>query len=97
MMLYLISYDVSTVNAAGKRRLRRVAKRCEDYGVRVQNSVFECAIPYEGLLVLKSELEQIIDPQQDSLRIYPLGKNAREKIIHIGQEKAFNVEDPLVI
>ncbi len=96
-MLYLISYDVSTINAAGKRRLRRVAKLCEDYGVRVQNSVFECVIPYEGLLMFKAGLEKIIDPAQDSLRIYPLGKHGRDKIIHIGQEKAFDVEAPLII
>lgn len=97
IMLYIVSYDVSTTSAAGKRRLRRVAKLCENYGVRVQNSVFECVIPYEGLLVLKTALEQVIDTEQDSLRIYPLGKNGREKIIHIGQEKAFDVEAPIII
>lgn len=96
-MLYLISYDVSTNTPAGRKRLRQVARACENCGVRVQNSVFECVLPYEGLLLLKNEIEHIIDEKQDSLRIYPMGKNGREKIIHIGVNHSFDVEAPLII
>ncbi|NLD03729.1 MAG: CRISPR-associated endonuclease Cas2, partial [Clostridiales bacterium] len=72
-MLLLITYDVSTMDAAGKTRLRRVAKRCLDYGQRVQNSVFECLVDEAQYKVLKHELEKLIDPAQDSLRFYNLG------------------------
>ena len=68
-MLLLITYDVSTMDAAGKTRLRRVAKRCVDYGQRVQNSVFECLVDEAQYKVLKHELEKLIDPAQDSLHI----------------------------
>lgn len=96
-MLYLISYDVSTTTPAGRKRLRHVAKACENCGVRVQNSVFECVLPYEGLLMLKNELEHIMDKTQDSLRIYPMGKNGRDKIIHLGLNHSFDVEAPIII
>lgn len=96
-MLYLISYDVSTMTAPGRCRLRRVAKACENYGVRVQNSVFECAMDYTVYLQLREKLTKLIHPEEDSLRIYPLGKNGREKIVHIGKERGFDVEGPLVL
>lgn len=96
-MLYLISYDVSTTTPAGRRRLRRVARACEDYGVRVQNSVFECVLEYDVFLRLKEDLASLIDKEQDSLRFYPLGKNGREKVIHLGVERAFDVEAPIII
>lgn len=96
-MLYLISYDVSTMTASGRGRLRRVAKACENYGVRVQNSVFECAMDYIVYIQLREKLSKIINPEEDSLRIYPLGKNGREKIVHIGKERGFDVEGPLVL
>ncbi len=96
-MLYLVSYDVCTNTLAGQRRLRRVAKVCEDFGVRVQNSVFECVLEYEGFLLLKDRLAKLIDMQQDSLRIYPMGRRGREKVVHLGVEKAFDVEAPLIL
>lgn len=96
-MLYLISYDVSTMTASGRGRLRRVAKACENYGVRVQNSVFECAMDNIVYIQLRENLSKIINPEEDSLRIYPLGKNGREKIVHIGKERGFDVESPLVL
>lgn len=96
-MLYLISYDVSTQTAHGRARLRRVAKACENYGVRVQNSVFECAMDYSVYVQLRGKLTKLINPEEDSLRIYPLGKNGREKIVHIGKERGFDVEGPLVL
>ncbi len=96
-MLYLVSYDVSTTTRAGRARLRRVAKACEDYGVRVQNSVFECVLEYEGFLQLRHRLTELIDVKTDSLRFYPMGKHGREKVVHIGVERAFDVEAPLIL
>ncbi len=96
-MLYLVSYDVSTATRAGRARLRRVAKACEDYGVRVQNSVFECVLEYEGFLQLRQRLSELIDAETDSLRFYPMGKRGREKVVHLGVERAFDVEAPLIL
>lgn len=96
-MLYLISYDVSTMTPDGRKRLRHVAKECKNYGIRVQNSVFECELSYELYLLLKQKLIGIIDPEEDSLRIYPLGKNGRDKVIHIGAKSAIDVTAPLVL
>jgi len=67
-MMVLVSYDVSTVDKAGRSRLRRIAKKCLDYGVRVQNSVFECDVDPAQWAKLKHELEEIIEEEQDSLR-----------------------------
>lgn len=97
MNLYLISYDVSTNTPAGRRRLRQVARLCEDYGIRVQNSVFECVMNHATFLNLKYQLERIIDAESDSLRFYPMGRNKRDKIIHLGAQRAFDVEAPLII
>ena len=83
-MLMLVSYDVNTVNAAGRRRLRRIAKVCEDWGIRVQNSVFECTVDWSQWLGLKAQLEAICEPTVDSLRYYNLGNNYREKVVHYG-------------
>lgn len=96
-MLYLISYDVSTATPAGKRRLRRVAKVCEDYGVRVQNSVFECSLQYDSFLEFKRTLISIMDIEKDSIRFYPLGKNGREKVVHVGVANGINVDAPLIL
>lgn len=71
MNLYLISYDVATSSPAGQKRLRRVARLCENYGVRVPNSVFECIMDYSTFLSLKHQLECVIDNQTDSLRFTP--------------------------
>ncbi len=89
-MLMLVSYDVKTVNAAGRRRLRRIAKACEDWGVRVQNSVFECTVDWSQWLKLKSDLESICDPELDSLRYYNLGNNYKEKVVHYGAKPAID-------
>ena len=67
-MLMLVSYDVNTVNAAGRRRLRRIAKVCEDWGIRVQNSVFECTVDWSQWLGLKAQLEANCEPAVESLR-----------------------------
>lgn len=82
---------------AGQRRLRRVAKKCEDYGVRVQNSVFECVVDNVQLTKLKMELLEIIDQEVDSLRFYRLGNNYKSKVEHIGVKMAIKVEDTLIL
>lgn len=96
-MLYLISYDVSTEDRDGKNRLRKVAKVCENYGIRVQNSVFECVLTHVDYLHLRNELSHLINNDTDSLRFYPLGKNGREKVVHIGVNRGIDVEGALVL
>lgn len=97
-MLMLVSYDVSTVTAAGRRRLHRVAKACEDYGVRVQNSVFECYVDWSQWLTLKDRLEKICNLEVDSLRYYNLGNSYHEKVIHVGAKPTVNpMEDALLL
>lgn len=83
-MLVLVTYDVSVVTAGGRRRLRKIAKTCLDYGMRVQNSVFECEIDAAQFTVLKNELMEIYNPKEDSLRFYFLGKKGRQKVEHMG-------------
>lgn len=96
-MIYLISYDVSTIMPAGQRRLRRVARACENHGIRVQQSVFECSMSSEIYVAFKAELAALINPEEDSLRIYPLGSKARDKVIHMGRETSIDVEAPLIL
>lgn len=95
-ILVLITYDVSTITDGGKKRLRRVAKKCEDYGVRVQNSVFECVVDAAQLKTLEIALEEIIDPAVDSLRFYRLGNNYKSKVKHVGAKESLDVEGPLI-
>lgn len=83
-MLVLITYDVSVVTSDGQRRLRNIAKVCLDYGTRVQNSVFECEVTPAQLVILKAELMDIYNPDEDSLRFYHLGKKGRQKVEHCG-------------
>ncbi|CAM3972168.1 CRISPR-associated endonuclease Cas2 [Cohnella lubricantis] len=96
-MLVLIAYDVSTVNAAGQRRLRQVAKACLAYGQRVQNSVFECVVDATQFAALKLRLIELIDEEQDSLRFYQLGNNYKSKVEHIGVKASFDLEEPLIL
>lgn len=95
-MLVLITYDVNTETAAGKNRLRKVAKQCVNYGTRVQNSVFECILEPAQCLTLKSILTDIIDESTDSIRFYYLGKQQKAKVEQIGISKGINVEEPLI-
>lgn len=83
-MLVLITYDVSVISEGGSKRLRNIAKTCQDYGMRVQNSVFECEVTPAQFVTLKNELMNIFDPEEDSLRFYMLGKKGREKVEHVG-------------
>lgn len=78
-MKIVITYDVTTSNPEGRKRLRKVAKICQNYGIRVQNSVFECVVDSTQFVMLKHQLIEAIDPEEDSLRFYRLGKNYRSR------------------
>ena len=95
-MMVLVSYDVATVDKRGQSRLRKVAKTCQDYGVRVQNSVFECVVDPAVWVTLKARLEEIYDPDQDSLRFYFLGANWKKRIEHLGKTEHVDVTDTLI-
>ena len=96
-MLVLITYDVSTQDAAGARRLRNVAKACIAHGQRVQNSVFECLLSEAQFCELRHRLEQLIELESDSLRFYLLGNHYNNKVIHIGAKQTYTPEEPLMI
>jgi len=96
-MMVLITYDVSTDSEAGKTRLRKVAKQCQNYGQRVQNSVFECIIDTALLKQLQSKLEKIIDLEKDSIRYYYLGDEWRKRVEHIGAKPSLDLEGPLIV
>ena len=94
--MVLITYDVNTETAAGKTRLRKVAKQCVNYGRRVQNSVFECILDNARWIALKSILSDLIDVEVDSLRFYFLGNRYQTKIEHLGVEKGTAVDETLI-
>lgn len=96
-MMTLVSYDVSTVDAAGRKRLRKVAKECVNYVQRVQNSVFEVDVDYGTFLKLKDRLMKIIDEEQDSLRFYYLGNNWKRRVEHIGAKETYDPEGSLIL
>ena len=96
-MLVLITYDVSTQDGAGKKRLRKVAKECVNYGQRVQNSVFECILDASQALLLKDKLLSIIDETQDSLRFYNLGNNYETKVENYGAKESYKAEGVLMV
>lgn len=96
-MLVLITYDVNTETKEGKRRLRKISRACLDVGQRVQNSVFECNVDSSQLRVLESTLIGIMNPKEDSLRIYNLGNNYKNHISHYGIKPSFDVTDPLIL
>lgn len=96
-MMVLISYDVSTTSPAGKKRLRKVAKECQNHAQRVQNSVFEADLDYSSFLKLKGKLMDLIDKEEDSLRFYYLGNNWERRVEHIGAKKTYNPEGVIII
>lgn len=96
-MLVLITYDVSTEDADGTRRLRNVAKACVSHGQRVQNSVFECMLSDAQFRELKHQLEQLIDIEKDSLRFYLLGNNYENKVMHVGAKATYLADATLLI
>jgi len=97
-MLVLVTYDVCVLTKDGRQRLRNIAKTCVDYGIRVQNSVFECEVNPAQFTVLKNELTEIYNPEEDSLRFYFLGKKGRQKVEHIGAKSTVDpVRDTLIL
>ncbi len=95
--MVLITYDVNTETAEGKRRLHKVAKQCQNYGQRVQNSVFECIIDPALFKQLQAKLEKIIDPEKDSLRYYYLGNEWRNRVEHVGAKPGIDLEGSLIV
>ena len=96
-MLVLITYDVNTETAAGKKRLRKVAKKCVDHGQRVQNSVFECLLTTAQYVTLKAELTALIEPETDSLRFYRLGNQYKQNVEHVGVQPTYAQDSVLLI
>jgi CRISPR-associated protein Cas2 len=96
-MMVLVTYDVNTETAEARKRLRHVAKTCENRGQRVQNSVFECLVEPAQWTALKQALINIIDQKQDSLRFYLLGKNWKRRVEHFGAKPGYDPQGPLVV
>lgn len=96
-MLVLVSYDVNTETSEGRRRLRRVAKTCEQFGQRVQNSVFECLVDPAQWALFRQQLIDETDSEKDSLRFYFLGSNWKRRIEHVGAKPAYDPEGPLIV
>lgn len=96
-MYILITYDVATSSENGGARLRKVANICEDYGQRVQNSVFECKVDFAQFAFLKNKLLSVMDEKQDSIRFYLLGNNWKKRIEHFGIKEICDIEGPLII
>lgn len=96
-MLVLITYDVDTISETGQKRLRKVAKLCQDYGQRVQNSVFECRLSEAQFVVLKNKLENSMDHDLDNIRFYFLGNNWNNRIESLGKNCSVNLDGELII
>lgn len=96
-MFVLITYDVNITSPSGAKRLRQVANACKDYGLRVQNSVFECVVTETQLLLLKNRINTIIDATTDSVRFYVLGKNWQRKVDILGVDNGHDVTCNLII
>jgi CRISPR-associated protein Cas2 len=96
-MMVLVTYDVNITTEGGKTRLRKVAKQCEDYGQRVQNSVFECLVDPVQFAQLRKKLEAVIDVEKDSLRYYFLGANWKNRVEHVGVKTAYDPEGVLMV
>lgn len=95
-MLIVVTYDVSTETSAGRARLRKVAKQCQNYGQRVQNSVFECIMDEAQFVSFKSSLLKIINEAEDSLRFYRLGNAYHNRIEHYGKKEVPNLDAPII-
>ena len=96
-MMVLICYDVNTATTSGRKRLRKVAKECQNHAQRVQNSVFEADLDYSSFLKLKDRLEKLIDKEVDSLRFYYLGNNWKRRVEHIGAKETYDPEGVISI
>jgi len=96
-MYVLVTYDVSTIDSAGKKRLRKIAKICENFGQRVQNSVFELLVDPAQWADCKYQLESTMKPTADSLRYYYLGANWKRRVEHVGANPSLDLEGPIII
>lgn len=96
-MLVLVTYDVNTETAAGRKRLRKVAKACVNHGQRVQNSVFECLLDAAQYAMFKAQLTALIDPAADSLRFYQLGSHYKSRVEHVGLHPEFAQDEVLLL
>jgi CRISPR-associated protein Cas2 len=96
-MMVLVSYDVAVTTQGGQRRLRKIAKACQNYGQRVQFSVFECVVDPAQWTELKNTLEKIIDTDTDSLRYYYLGANYKNRVEHVGAKPSMDVDAPIIV
>ena len=96
-MLVLVTYDESTVSIAGRRRLRKIAKACENRGQRVQKSVFECLLDQAQWTALRQKLIDEMNEDEDSLRFYLLGNNWKRRIEHVGAKPGYDPEGPLIV
>lgn len=96
-MLIVVTYDVATTTPEGRRRLRKVATACKNYGQRVQQSVFECVVGPQEWVLLRDSLLSLIDTQHDSLRFYPLDESVRKRIEHYGTKEPLDFEGPLIV
>lgn len=96
-MLILLAYDVNTEDKKGQKRLRKIAKLCENYGQRVQNSLFECLVDPAERAQLEQEIFDVFDPEKDSIRIYNLGKHWQSRIEHYGAKPSYDPEGNMVI
>ncbi|MBP3656824.1 MAG: CRISPR-associated endonuclease Cas2 [Clostridia bacterium] len=96
-MLILVTYDVNTLDAQGRRRLRQVAKACMAHGQRVQNSVFECTLDAAQFKLFRHELMTLIDTEKDSLRFYILGNKPQHKVEHVGAKPGYRADDVLML
>ncbi|KCZ98778.1 CRISPR-associated protein, Cas2 family [Hyphomonas polymorpha PS728] len=95
-MMVLVTYDVRSSTPGGARRLRRIAKSCQDFGQRVQYSVFEIEVDPHQWVRLKTRLEAQIDSAEDSLRYYYLGSNWERRVEHVGAKPAQDLNGPLI-
>lgn len=96
-MFVIVSYDVATSDDGGQRRLRRVARACQDYGQRVQYSIFECIVDPAQWALLKDRLISEINPEKDSLRFYYLGSNWKHRVEHVGAKASIDQEGPIIV
>lgn len=96
-MYVLITYDVQTTSSAGRKRLRHIAKLCENFGQRVQNSVFECELTEQELLLLKSRIKKEMYETEDSIRIYRLGAHYQNKVEHFGTKEPYKFDEAFIV
>lgn len=96
-MYILVTYDVDTISETGQKRLRMVAKACQDYGQRVQNSVFECDVTEAQFTLLKNRIEGIIDKKLDSIRFYFLKRHDQQRVLALGKITSYSVDETIII